>query len=113
MQVSFAITTAAKSVSSEGSQRKRPRTDNEGDAEAQSQQASKLFVEKPSPVALAKAIKNTVCSSAICFQFRGIHAGPRLSLYSKLVMVILTFTPFAYHWRHKTPVAAHAYLELC
>ena len=66
LQVSFAITTAARAASSEGTAggavpRKRPRTDN-GDAEAEgpSQHASKLFVEKPSPVALGKAIKNKV-----------------------------------------------------
>ena len=65
-QVSFAITTAARAASSEGAAggavpRKRPRTDNGGaEAEGPSQHASKLFVEKPSPVALGKAIKNKV-----------------------------------------------------
>ena len=65
LQVNLAISTAARSAN-EGSpgkavQRKRPRTENgQADNDVLSQHGSKLFIEKSSPVALAKAIKNKV-----------------------------------------------------
>lgn len=68
LQVSYAITASARQAVEEGtpgkaSPRKRPRTDDEGTEAAQpAQNASKLFVEQPSPIALAKAIKNKVCT---------------------------------------------------
>ena len=69
LQVSYAVTTSARQAFGEklagkASPRKRPRTDNgETQAvEATSLDASVLFVEKPSPIALAKAIKNQVCT---------------------------------------------------
>ena len=68
LQVSYAITASARQAVDEGtpgkgSPRKRPRTDTEGTEAAQpAQNASKLFVEQPSPIALAKAIKNKVCT---------------------------------------------------
>ena len=66
LQVSYAITASARQAAGDGdagkaSPRKRPRTDNGGrDAAAPTDDAGKLFVEKPSPIALAKAIKNKV-----------------------------------------------------
>lgn len=51
---------------SKASPRKRPRTDNGGtDAAAATDSAPKLFVEQPSPIALAKAIKNKVSVSSL------------------------------------------------
>ena len=73
LQVSYAITASARQAVGDGdaskaSPRKRPRTDNGGtEAAAPTESAFKLFVEQPSPIALAKAIKNKVwnpcCSS--------------------------------------------------
>lgn len=67
--MSYAITASARQAFEEklagkASPRKRPRTDNGGTeaAEQTSLDASMLFVEKPSPIALAKAIKNQVCT---------------------------------------------------
>lgn len=69
MQVSYAITASARQAFEErtagkASPRKRPRTDNGGTEAPQptTPDASTLFVEKPSPIALAKAIKNKVCA---------------------------------------------------
>lgn len=69
LQVSYAVTASARQAVGEGdaskaSPRKRPRTDNGGtEAAAATEGAPKLFVEQPSPIALAKAIKNKVCIS--------------------------------------------------
>ena len=66
LQVSYAITASARQAVGDGdaskaSLRKRPRTDNgETGAAHPSESAAKLFVELPSPIALAKAIKNKV-----------------------------------------------------
>ncbi|KAL3145608.1 hypothetical protein ABBQ32_003156 [Trebouxia sp. C0010 RCD-2024] len=66
-KVSYAITASARQAFEErtagkASPRKRPRTDNGGTEAPQptALDASILFVEKPSPIALAKAIKNKV-----------------------------------------------------
>ena len=70
MQVSYAVTASARqafeeSTAGKASPQKRPRTDNGGTEAPQqpSLDASKLFVEQPSPIALAKAIKNKVFTS--------------------------------------------------
>ena len=66
LQVSYAITASARHAAGEGppgkaSPRKRPRTDNGGaESNEMATHASALFVEKGSPIALAKAIKNKV-----------------------------------------------------
>lgn len=66
LQVSYAITASARQAAGEGppgkaSPRKRPRTDNGGaESHEMATRASALFVEKGSPIALAKAIKNKV-----------------------------------------------------
>ena len=66
-QVSYAIIAAARQAVGEGLAgkalpRKRPLTDDGGvETAALAENASALFVEKASPVALAKAIKNKVC----------------------------------------------------
>ena len=71
LQVSYAITASARQAVGEGeaskaSPRKRPRTDNGGTEAADTTGAApKLFVEQPSPIALAKAIKNKVCISKL------------------------------------------------
>ena len=68
VQVSYAITAAARQAAGEGppgkaSPRKRPRTDDGGTETAQlAGKASQMLVEKASPIALAKAIKNKVCN---------------------------------------------------
>ena len=65
-QVSYAITASARQAVADGdaskaSPRKRLRTDNgEAGAAHPAESAPKLFVEQPSPIALAKAIKNKV-----------------------------------------------------
>ena len=64
--MSYAITASARQAAGEGppgkaSPRKRPRTDNGGtESNQMAAHASALFVEKGSPIALAKAIKNKV-----------------------------------------------------
>lgn len=63
LQVSYAITSSARQAAGEGlpgkaSPRKRPRTEDGG--KENSEHAPTLFVEKASPIALAKAIKNKV-----------------------------------------------------
>ena len=75
MQVSYAITAAAKAAAAKGElpgtapPHKRARTDDGGaGANGVADPPPKLFVEKPSPVALAKAIKNTVTSKFVLSQ---------------------------------------------
>jgi len=71
VQVSYAITASARQAAGEGlpgkaSPRKRPRTDDGGAETSEwADHGSTLFVEKGSPIALAKAIKNKV-SSSLC-----------------------------------------------
>ena len=66
MQVSYAITASARQAAGEGppgkaSPRKRPRTDTGGtESDEIAAHASAIFVEKGSPIAMAKAIKNKV-----------------------------------------------------
>lgn len=65
LQVSYAITASAKQAvgggdASKASPRKRPRTDDGGTEAHPTESAPKLFVEQPSPIAMAKAIKNKV-----------------------------------------------------
>ena len=75
LQVSYAIVSSAQQAvrdgpSSPSSQRKRPRTDAATDNGDAADQTANLFVEKASPIALAKAIKNNnVCAIATLFAF--------------------------------------------
>ncbi|KAL0020575.1 hypothetical protein WJX77_005157 [Trebouxia sp. C0004] len=65
-KVSYAVTASARKAAGEGppgkaSPRKRPRTDSGGtESNEMAAHASALFIEKGSPIALAKAIKNKV-----------------------------------------------------
>ncbi len=71
--MSYAITASARQAAGEGppgkaSPRKRPRTDNGGIASNEmAANASALFVEKGSPIALAKAIKNKVDATDVLY----------------------------------------------
>ena len=73
LQVSYAIIASARQAAGEGlpgkaSPRKRPRTDNGGTESIEmATHASALFVEKGSPIALAKAIKNKVDATDVLY----------------------------------------------
>ena len=87
LQVSYAITASARQAVGEGppgkaSPRKRPRTDNGGtESNEMATHASTLFVEKGSPIALAKAIKNKVDATDVLHTL-SVYPLCTLSLYT-------------------------------
>ncbi len=87
LQVSYAITASARQAAGEGppgkaSPRKRPRTDNGGtESNEMAAHASALFVEKGSPIALAKAIKNKVDATDVLHTV-SVYPLCTLSVYS-------------------------------